>query len=504
MPDKDFNRLPPANLAAEQALLGAILANNKAYEAVAEFLQPHHFADPVNGIIYAAAARRANAGQLANAVTLRADFEHSGKLDDVGGPSYLAQLLGAMVSVTNARDYGQVIRDAWLRRELIAACMETINSAYAPPDGMNGRGVMEGLDGLLTRIDDGAGLAHALVSAGEAVEQAVTASANAAKRADGLAGLTTGYRGFNRMLSGFLPGQFYVLGARPAMGKSGIGLGIAARVASLGKRVLFWSGEMSAAQLGTRLAAAHAGLSVLDVFRGRGWEPPADIEDSGHYRDLTREEWDRLIVAQREAQTLPLFFDDRPAITVALLRAKARKMKREKGGLDLIVVDYLGLMRASPEMQRLGLRESFTEISGDLKALDEELEVPLLALSQLNREADKRENKIPVLSDLRESGAIEQDAYCVMFLHRPHYYLVQAGPPVQKEKESAEEFASRLFRYENELKTEEDKAVVMVAKHRSGSTGRVRMLFDGPTTWFRDEGQGRFECAWGDNFMGGV
>jgi replicative DNA helicase len=271
----------------------------------------------------------------------------------------------------------------------------------------------------------------------------------------------------------------------------------------MGKRVLFWSGEMSAMQLGTRLAAAHAGLPVLDVFRGRGLETPPDIDEDGHvYRDLTRAEWDSLVAAEKDARNLPLYFDDRPAITVAKLRTRARRMAREKGGLALIVADYLGLMRATAQASRMGLREAYTEISADLKALAAELGVPLVALSQLSRDVEKRDNKIPVMRDLRESGAIEQDAYGIMFLHRPHYYLVQDGEPVQGPKEGPEEFSLRVSRYFDALDREKDKAVLMIAKNRSGATGQTKLFFEAHTTWFRGEGKGRADGAWGAKYMG--
>jgi replicative DNA helicase len=496
-------RRPPANEHAEQALLGAILSNSKAYEKVAEFLQPHHFIDPIHARIYLSASRLINAGRKADPVTLRAEFENDGILEEVGGVPYLATLLGAMVGIINAGDYGRAIHDAWVRRELIDACSDTVNHCYAPGED-DAHSIMELLDGRLTRISEGAGELRPLTPAGEAVQAALQMSHEAGARESDLAGITTGYRSLDRMTGGFMPGQMYLLGARPAMGKTGLGLGIAARAASNGLKTLFWSGEMGASQLGTRLAAAYAGLEVAAVFRGKNWEMVDTPEGQKQVaRRLLPGEWDRLVKAEREAYRIPLDFDDRAGLTVAALRARARRLKRAKG-LDLIVVDYVALMRASPQGEKQKLYERMTELSRDLQMLAAELQVPLLVLAQLNRANESRENKMPQLSDLRDTGALEQDAYCVMFIHRPHYYLMQAGEPVRGGKETAEVFNDRADLYYAQVAATRGQALVSIAKNRNGPTGICRLRFDAETIWFRDDGEGEKSPAWGEYLLGGV
>jgi replicative DNA helicase len=505
-------RLMPQNLQAEQALLGALLANNKAFEGVGEFLHPHHFADPVHGAIFAAISRLMDAGKVADPITLRAEFENSGTLQDVGGIAYLAELVGAMVGIINAANYGRTILDAWIRRTLIDACEVAVNKAFAPGE-MSGQEILEELDVALLAITDGAGDVRPAMPAGEAVHQALTMAAANGEREETLAGLTTGIDGLDQKIGGMIDGQLYLLGARPAMGKTGLALTIAARVAWAGRieedgrvvragnHVLFWSGEMAAAQMGARLAASHARMEVMSIFRGKNWQfPYEEVEaNKGKLLPLTEGDWDRLMRAQTDAHRLTIAFDDRPGITVSALRARARRMKRAKK-LDMVIVDYIGLMRASAQTEKQKLYERLTEISRDLKMMAAELAVPVLALTQLNRDVEKREVKVPQLSDLRDSGALEQDAYCVIFLHRHHYYLVQAGEPVQGAKETHEVFNERYNIWVAQVRQTRDSGLLSVAKNRNGATGTARVKFDARTIWFRDEAESADDTAWGASF----
>lgn len=495
-------RMLPTNLEAEQALLGAILANRRAFEMVADFLQPEHFADPVHSKIFAAMARRISNNETADVITLKREFENSGGLDDVGGVAYLAQLLSAMVGIISAPDYGRAVHDAWMRRQLIDVCSQTVEQCFSP-EGLLAQDILEGLDAGLTRIADGAGETKPLIHAGEAVQRAVALSMQAAERVSGLAGVTTGYKAMDRMLGGLMPGQLYIGGARPAMGKTGLALGIAARAASNGLHVAFWSGEMGAEQMGARLAAAHAGMDVMSVFRGKNYVLPEDHLPGQHgdMQPLSAAQWDRLITAQRDAGRLGLQFDDRAGVTVAALRTRARRLKRAKK-LDLLVVDYVGLMRSSPLTEKQKLYERMTEISSDLAKLARELEIPILVMAQLNRDVEKRENKMPQLADLRDSGGLEQDAYCVFFIHRPHYYLMAAGEPLCGPKETAETFADRSSAYFLQLEQTRGLAMINIAKHRNGPTGICRLRFAADTIWFRDESEGDNSGAWGTPLMG--
>ena len=305
-----------------------------------------------------------------------------------------------------------------------------------------------------------------------------------------LAGLSTGYPALDRMTLGLQRSKLVLLAARPSMGKTALALGIAVRAAQAGARVLYWSGEMTAPQLAARAAAAYAGLSTASVFSGRNWEVP--VEPGQPPAKLDRHEWDRLAAAERAAHTLPLVFDTRPGITPQALRARARRMKRQRdGGLDLIVIDYLQLMRPSVSTGREGLYETVTKISAELMALKAELGVPVLALVQLNRANEAREDKTPQLSDLRDSGALEQDADVVMMLHRPHYYLSRGGAPVRHGKETDEAYHTRVDLYQTQLDAERGRALVSLPKNRQGPTGSTRLRFHDSTTWFRDESEPR-------------
>jgi replicative DNA helicase len=484
-------RQPPQNEQAEQALLGALLANNKAITRVEEFLRPEHFYDPLNGRIYAAILARIAAGGLADAISMRTQFENDPTFAEPGGGAvYLGQLLMAMVGVINAGEYGRAVRDTWMRRELIDLCMGTIEGCFSSAADVTPAGLMEALDAGLLRVLEGAGDESPVVEFGAAIAQQLVETLAASQRDSPLAGRSTGYPALDRMTLGLQDGKLILLAARPSMGKTALGLGIAVRAAEAGARTLFWSGEMSAAQLGARAAAAHAGLSTTSVFSGRKWEVPADAY--GRPERLSVVDWDRLAAAERAACTLPLVFDTRPGITPQALRARARRMKRRRGGgLDLIVADYVGLMRPSAATGREKLYESVTKISAELMALKAELGVPVLALVQLNRQNEGREDKTPQLNDLRDSGALEQDADVVMMLHRPHYYLSRGGEPVRHAKESDEVFYARADAYQSQLQSEKGRAIVTLPKNRQGPTGTTRLRFDDATTWFRDESEKR-------------
>lgn len=478
-------RLPPTNLQAEQALLGALLANNRAYERCGDIVRAEHFADPVHAAIYAAIAGRCERNQLADALTLKAEFEHSGVLDEVGGVAYLAQLLSAMVSPLMAGPYAQAIRDCWMLRALIGLAEDTVAACFAPGEA-GAAGVLEAHEARLTAIVDGVGDEAPAVALGDAVAQALAVTQAAEKRGTGLAGVTTGFAALDRMTGGLIPGELCVLAARPAMGKTSLALSIAVRAARAGAvQSLFWSGEMGPGQLAARAAAAHARLSTLSVFTARGFDPPEHAE-LGHARALTMAEWDALVASERAARKLPVMIDARSGLTVAALRARARRMKRA-GRLDLVVVDYLGLMRGTPEAERAGLYEAMSEKALHLKHMAEELGVPVLLLAQMNRENEKRDNKRPIMSDLRDSGAIEQHADRVMFLHRPHYYLKQAGVPARG-KGSEEAHSAVLSAYYAELSAAEGVAEILVQKNRHGPSGTTRLRFEAHTTWFFDLG----------------
>ena len=485
-------KLPPTNLFAEQSLLGAILANNKAFDRVSDFLQPEHFADPINGRIYQAIRDRVSRNQLADAVTLKGDFENAGILEEVGGTQYLGQLLAAMVGIINAGDYGRAIHEAWMRREMLEASQDLADGALVQREGQTARDLLDAHEARMLKIAQGAGDRAAPVTAGAAMRRAYQNTIAAMTRGSGIAGITSGYASLDRTLSGLQREQLILIGARPSIGKTSIGLGIAARAARAGAKTLFWTGEMAADQLGSRMAAARTGLSTSSIFSGHNWPQPDDNDTAP--RPLSEADLRRYRHAMAEAEKLPLVFEASSNMTVANLRAIARRAKMS-GGLDLLVVDYVGLLRASPEAQRRGQYERMTEISADLMALKAELKIPLIALTQLNRASENREDKTPQLSDLRDTGALEQDANVVLLLHREHFYL-KKNPPQRKVGESDADLASRIQDWQQRLAETDGKGIVQIAKNRNGPTGVVEMQFHDETTWFRDINEVGHSDAW--------
>ena len=479
-------RLPPSNVAAEQAVLGALLANNlKAYERVADFLKPEHFADPVHVFLYREIARRSEAGRLADVVTLRQDLEHAGVLDDAGGPAYLAQLLSAMVGVINAGEYGRMVRDAWVRRQVIDLGEAAVNLAFGADPAMDADQVLEHVErGLFALGESAAGKEGDLADAAAVAQQVMARHRQAADAKGGIVGLATGYRDLDRMKGGLCGGELFIIGARPAMGKTALGAGIAARAARAGARVLFVSAEMAAWQIQARIVAAAAGLPLQAVLRAFVIEP-----GDNRGRGLNDIEAARFVKANGEVAALPIMWDARGRPSVASIRARARRLKARQG-LDLIVVDYLGLLDPAVPSGQGNRNAELTAISAGLKGLAVELDVPVVALSQLSREVERRDDKRPVMSDLRDSGSLEQDADAIAFLYREHYYLSR-GVPERREKETEEQFHARVDVWRTRLSDSAGRAELILAKHRQGATGTVPLRFDERRTWFMDEDEGR-------------
>ena len=475
-------RQPPSNDRAEMALLGALLANNKAYERVSEFLAPEHFADPVHGMIYASIQRRVEAGQLADAITLKAEFEHSRQLDDVGGVNYLAQLLSAMVGVINAGEYGRAIHDAWLRRQLIEIGEVVVNNAFGAEPGVDGRGQIELAESELYRLATENGSTTGFITFEKALAEAIHGAEKAFRRSGHVSGLSTGLRDLDKKTGGLHPSDLVILAGRPGMGKSALATKIAfgaagalvreAQAEDPGRKprgsVAIFSLEMSAEQLATRLLAEEARVSADRIRRG----------------EIGQRDFDRFVEVTRELARLPLHIDDTPALTLSAMRTRCRRLKRTEG-LSLVVVDYLQLMRPSvgtkPESRVLEI----SQITQGLKAIAKEMAVPVLALSQLSRAVESREDKRPQLSDLRESGTIEQDADMVMFIYRDEYYLQQRAPK-QMAFDSEEKFQNALDKWQRDMETVHNKAEVLIEKQRHGPTGKIDLLFEGEFTRYAD------------------
>ncbi|MDF7673730.1 replicative DNA helicase [Acetobacteraceae bacterium ESL0709] len=475
-----LERSPPANPAAEQALLGAILTNNKAYEHVSDFLYPTHFSDLVNGRIYEAISRRIERGQLADPVTMRAEFEHSGILKDAGGPAYLAQLMNAMVGIVNAVDYGRVIHDCWIRRQLIEIGETVVNNAYGARSDLNGTDQIAASEEELFKLATDKGQDGGFVSFEQALTDALVTAEQAFQRTGDIVGLTSGLRDFDKKTGGLHPSDLLILAGRPAMGKTALATKIAFSAAQALMReaedankplkgsVAIFSLEMSAEQLATRILSEQSEVSGERIRRG----------------DIGQKEMDRFVRVSRELQKLPLHIDDTPALSLSAMRTRCRRLARTKG-LSLVVVDYLQLMRPAigtrPESRVLEI----SMITQGLKAIAKELSVPVIALSQLSRQVESREDKRPMLSDLRESGSIEQDADLVMFVYRDEYYLQQRQPK-ETAFESMDKYQVALDDWQRKMAAVHNKAELILEKQRHGPTGTIQLYFDGQFTRFSD------------------
>ncbi len=472
-------RLPPSNLEAEQALLGALLANNKAYERVSEFLAPEHFADPIHGRIYQSIARRIEAGQLADAVTLKAEFEHSGILAEVGGTAYLAQLLGAMVGIINAGDYGRAIHDSWIRRQLVDLGEVVVNRAFGDEDAIDGRAQIEAAEQALFDLATRGSAEGGFITFDRALTEAIAGAERAFQRSGHVSGLSTGLRDLDQRLGGLHPADLLILAGRPGMGKTALatkiafGAALALRAEAAGgaaprAAAAIFSLEMSAEQLASRILAENARISGDRIRRG----------------DIAQRDFDRFVEVSRTLTGLPLEIDDTPAITLSALRTRCRRLKRTSG-LALVVVDYLQLMRPAAGTRPENRVLEISQITQGLKAIAKELAVPVIALSQLSRAVESREDKRPQLSDLRESGTIEQDADAVMFIYRDEYYLQQRAPK-QLAFDSEEKYQDALAKWQRDMDRVYNKAELFIAKQRHGPTGKIDLFFEAEFTRFAD------------------
>ncbi len=470
-------RRAPTNLQAEHALLGAILANGKALHGVVEFLRPEHFAEPAHGRIYKEATRRILAGGVADPIALRTWWEGDPDAATLGGFDFLAQLLGAMVGIINAGEYGRAIHDAWQRRELIDLGEELVNRSFATASGDPPARLVTTMIDRLDAVVAGAGTDRKAIPSNDAMDLAIGAMERA-MQGGVMAGVSTGMRTVDDALGGFEPQNLIVLGGRPGMGKSALGMQFgtavaitarSAHAAGESKRgVLFISLEMSAEQLGRRMLAGLAQVPLEAIKRGR----------------LAQSDVERIILARRDLQDLPLSIEDCSNLSMGAIRLKAR-MARRRHGLGLIVVDHLHIVRPEDADVKNGATAAIGRISNGLKQLAKEFEVPVLALAQLNRGLESREDKRPTLADLRQAGEIEQDADVVAFVYRGEYYL-PTGNLEQNPGETRERFDSRLRLNEDARQAMKGKAELILAKVRDGSPQTIPLLFDGRTTSFRE------------------
>lgn len=476
-------RVPPHNFEAEQALLGAILANNRALERVAEFLRPEHFADPVHGRIYDACQTLATRNQIANPVTLKTYMGADQGLQELGGDAYLARLAAAAVTIINAEDYGRLVFDLHLRRELIAVGEDMVNEAFDPDIENPALGQIEVAEKKLFELAT-AGQAEGGFKAFKLSVLAAIEQAEAAHKREGkLSGVTTGLRDMDKKLGGLHASDLLILAGRPSMGKTALATNMAFNAARAyrtetsptgekkvtdGAVVAFFSLEMSADQLAGRILADRCEINSHAIRQG----------------ELSPDEFERLVVASQELHELPLYIDDTPALSVSAVRTRCRRLARTHG-LGMVVIDYLQLLQGTTGKRAENRVQEISDITRSLKALAKELNVPVLALSQLSRAVEQREDKRPQLADLRESGSIEQDADVVMFVYREQYYLERAEPG-RRPEEAEDKFNQRYEDWHKRLGEVTNTAEAIIAKQRHGPVGAVRLFFDGQYTRFGD------------------
>jgi replicative DNA helicase len=474
-------RTPPHNFEAEMALLGALLANNRAFDRVSEFLRADHFADARHGRIYEALGKLIERGLIANPVTLKNYFEQDNALAEIGGTQYLARLAGSVVTVINALDYAKTIFDLHLRRQIIALGEEMVNRAFAFDLDAEAKQQIESAEQRLFDLATTGEIEGGPAPFSRALGAAIDLAQTAYKRDSHVTGVTTGLRDLDKKLGGLHPSDLVVLAGRPSMGKTALATKVAFSAAlaykerrnddgSLevieGAKVAFFSLEMSSEQLATRLLSEETEIPSDKIRRG----------------EVKGEDFPRFVEVSQRLARVPLFIDDTPALTVSALRTRARRLKRQHG-LGLIVVDYLQLLSPPHGTRPENRVQEISAITRALKALAKELNVPVLALSQLSRAVEQREDKRPQLSDLRESGTIEQDADVVMFVYREQYYH-EREVPAKRADESDERFNDRYAKWQEHGEKIHNVAESIIAKQRHGPIGSVRLFFDGAFTKF--------------------
>jgi replicative DNA helicase len=472
-------RAAPHNIEAEQALLGAILVNNDAHDRISSFLEAHHFYDPLHQQIFETASKLIASGKQATPITLRTFFENAEPIDaSLTVPQYLGRLAANAATIINARDYGRTIHDLATRRQLILIGEDVVNAAYDSPVDFPPKEQIEEAETRLFSLAETDKYGQGFLAFNHALTTAIEMAGNAYKRDGHLSGIATRFTGIDGKMGGLQSSDLIVLAGRPSMGKTALATNIAfnvarARAQSLaqttelapddprhdGAVVGFFSLEMSAEQLATRILSEQAGIPSEKIRRGM-------IDES---------EFKRLVEVSQEMAAIPLFIDQTGGISIAQLSARARKLKRQQG-LGLLIVDYLQLMTGTSSKSDNRVQE-VSQITTGLKALAKELNIPVIALSQLSRAVENREDKRPQLADLRESGSIEQDADIVMFVFREEYYLERLKP-----QEGTIEFQDWMAK----MQLVSGKAEVIIGKQRHGPIGTVQLQFDGNVTRFSD------------------
>jgi replicative DNA helicase len=467
-------RSAPHNIEAEQALLGAVLVNNEAFYRVSDFLEPQHLYEPIHQKIYEVTRDLIRAGKVATPITLKTFLDANADLGGITVTQYLARLAAEATTIINAEDYGRTIYDLFTRRQLILVGEDMVNHAYDAPVDFAPRAQIEEAERRLYELAETGRYDGGFQRFANSLTTAIDMAAKAYQRDGRLSGLATGLDDLDRIMGGLQPSDLIILAGRPGMGKSALATNIAYNIAKSwrgevrpdghtvtanGGIVGFFSLEMSAEQLATRIIAEQTGIPSSHIRRG----------------GITEADFETLKDCSIELQNLPFYLDETGGLSIAQLAARARRLKRQRG-LDLLVIDYVQLLQGSTRRSSENRVQEITEITTKLKALAKELNVPILALSQLSRQVESRDDKRPQLADLRESGSIEQDADVVMFVYREEYYHAMRKPL----ESNREKFAEWLA----EADKVHGKAEVIIGKQRHGPTGTVELQFEGSVTRF--------------------
>jgi replicative DNA helicase len=461
---KDNFKELPNNIEAEQAVLGSILVTNEIFDEINTIISNINFYDPMHQKIFGAIENLVYKGMLANPITLKNYFEN--EKDEINVPEYLVKITKFSTSSRQAIEYSRIIYDTFVRRELIKISENTIDTAKLNDLNVSGQNIIENSERLLFDLAEKGSFNSSLVKFDEAMKQTIEMASAAYKNEEGIVGVPTGLRELDDRLGGLHNSDLIIIAGRPGMGKTALATNIAFHAAQKlqesGRKssIAFFSLEMSSEQLSTRILAEQSRIKSNDIRRGK----------------ISDEQFDKFIETSKNISELPLYIDETPAISIAAMSNRARRIKR-LFGLDMIVVDYIQLMSGSLN-NRDGRVQEISQITQGLKAIAKELSIPVIALSQLSRQVEQRDNHKPLLSDLRESGSIEQDADVVMFVYRESYYLENKEPQAATVEHA--EWQAKM----NEIST---LAQIIIAKQRHGPTGNIEVEFEAMFTKFKDK-----------------
>lgn len=468
--EQEVYRHVPYDIEVEQALLGAILVDNRALERVSGTLKPEHFYDPLHQRLYDLMMVGADrGGMVMTPLTLHAAMKNDPGLMEVGGHAYLAGLAEAAPALPNVRDYAKILSDLSIRRALILIGEDIVNAAYEPPHEKTTQAQIEAAEKALYAVAETTRFGDGPIDFAKSLRRAVKSAERAQLRGGRISGVSSGFTEIDGLLQGLQPSDLLILAGRPGMGKTALATNMAFHAAryytqdqeagaevSRGAPVLFFSLEMAAQQLSARILSEQAEIEMWKMRSGK----------------FTEKEWETYVLSMQDLSTLPLYIDDTGGISIAQIAARSRRFKREKQ-IGLIVIDYLQLIE--PSRRAENRVQEITEVTKGLKNLAKELNVPVLALSQLSRSVNSRDDKRPVLSDLRKSGSIEQDADVVMFVYREEYYLKSREP---------EAGTSDHSKWLEKMERCHRRAEVLVEKHRHGATNKIELFFDDRFTRF--------------------